>query len=233
MRLIKWACVVAVILAQSAVANAAEQGLIVTGEGIVSAEPDMASLSLGVTSTGASAGEAMQGNASAVSDILTKLDSLGIAPRDRQTSRFYLRPVWSNRNQPGNAPAKITGYEAGNSVTIRVRDLAALGRIMDGVIDLGGNEFNGLSFGLQDDSAARSAARKAAVADAMAHASELAEAAGITLGAVLRLTEGGGQSGPVMMESMSRSASMGDAVASGEVELRAFVTMVFDIVPQP
>lgn len=230
---LKWAMVLWLGLAQATLAAGVEQGLVVTGEGSVAAEPDMAMIALGVTTAGTTAAEAMQENAATVSDILSALDDLGIAAKDRQTSRFYLRPVWSNRKEPGNGEARITGYEAGNSISVRVRDLGSLGQVLDGVIALGGNEFNGLSFGLQDDTAQRSAARRAAVKDAMARASELAEAAGLKLGNVLRLSEEGGRGGPVMMESMARSASMGDAVASGEVEMRSFVTIVFDIAPLP
>ena len=167
-----------------------------------------------------------------VAAILSELDTIGIQPSDRQTSGFYLQPVHSNRaSSSDNAPPKITGYRAGNTITVRVRDLAQLGAMMDAVIETGANDFNGLRFGLNDSSAAYATARERAVADAILRAGQLAKAAGLTLGRVQRMTENSHHGGPVMMEMAQSRASMGDAIAQGEVDVTAQVTMVFAIAP--
>ena len=95
-----------------------EQGIIVTGQGSVAAAPDMATITLGVTEEAASAKAAMDKVTEAVAAILAQLDAQGIAAKDRQTSRFYLRPVHDRRPIEDGAPPRITGYEAGNSVTV-------------------------------------------------------------------------------------------------------------------
>ena len=232
MRGLKWAVIGLMSWGAVALADTPEQGVIVTGEGIVSVEPDMATIELGVTSTGETAAAAMQENAAAVARIIAELDTLGVAERDRQTSRFYLNPVWAHQQGEGDQRPRITGYEAGNSVSVRVRDLTGLGAVLDGVLKVGGNQFNGLSFGLQDDSAARAEARKAAVTDAMARSGQIAEAADLELGAVLRISEGAPAMPQPMMRDFAMAESVGNAIASGELEVRMLVTMVFDIAPQ-
>lgn len=230
MKLLKYAVVLWIVCAGWASGQAAEQGIIVTGEGRVSQTPDMASITLGVTESAETAAAVMAQVNASVAAILAELDAIGIAAADRQTSGFYLQPVHNNRvSTSSDAPPKIVGYRAGNMVTVRVRDLARLGALMDAVIETGANDFNGLRFGLEDSSEAYAMARNRAVADAMMRAEQLAEAAGVTLGGVQRMTENSHHGGPVMME-MARS-STGNAIAQGEVDVTAQVTMVFAIAP--
>ncbi len=112
---------------------------------------------------------------------------------------------------------------------VRVRDLAALGGILDTVIADGANDFNGLRFGLQDPAPLMDEARRRAVDDAMARAALLAGAAGVTLGPVLSIDDQGG-SRPMPMAEMAMRMSAGAApVAAGELTLTANVAMVFAI----
>jgi uncharacterized protein len=212
-------------------AQDAEQGIIVTGEGRVSVEPDMAVITLGVREAAPSAKEAMDQVTASVAAILERLEALGVDPADRQTSQFFLRPMYDNRPAEQATPPEITGYEAGNSVTVRVRELDGLGTLMDEVIDTGANDFNGLNFMLQDDSQALAEARKLAVADARQRAEQLAEAATLSLGNVLRMTENSYGVQPKAMEQASFRGAMDSAIASGEVDVTAQVTMTFSIAP--
>ena len=208
-----------------------QEGIIVNGEGRVAAPPDMASITLGVSENAETAGAVMEKVNTSVAAILKKLDALGIAPQDRQTAGFYLQPVHNHDQSNNNAPPRITGYRAGNTVNIRVRDLDNLGAVMDGVIATGANNFNGLRFSLQDDSEALVQARERAVADAMLRATQLAEAAGLTLGAVLRMSETSHQGQPAPMGMARASFGTGEAIAGGEVDITARVEMVFSIAP--
>ena len=224
------AAILALGVGGAALAQETEQGIIVVGEGRIATPPDMATITLGVTETASTAKAAMDAVTQAVAGILLALDAEGVAPEDRQTSGFYLHPMHREMAVDDTGPA-ITGYRAGNRVTVRVRDLTRLGAMLDVVIDIGANDFNGLNFGLQDEATPMAAARALAVADARARAEQLAEAAGLKLGNVLRLTEQSRMGGPVMMEAASRGLAMDEALASGEVDTVARVTMVFDIAP--
>ncbi|MDW4496974.1 SIMPL domain-containing protein [Sulfitobacter sp. D35] len=201
----------------------------VTGEASVPAAPDMATIRLGVTEQAADAAAAMQAASAAVGDILARLDGAGIEARDRQTSGLSLQPVWSDRSGNVDAPPQITGYEARNAVTVRVRDLDALGGLLDAVIADGANTLDGLAFDVQDPAPLEREARKAAVADAMARAQDLAEAAGVTLGPVQSIIEQVRRGGPVRLEMADAARGASVPVAAGEVGFEGSVQMVFGI----
>ncbi|MBV2360458.1 SIMPL domain-containing protein [Thalassococcus sp. CAU 1522] len=200
--------------------------LTVTGQGEAFAAPDMATVTLGMTAQADAADAAMQQVSAVVDAILARLDAFGIAAADRQTSDLSLGPIYGNR-QNDEGGRDIVGFQAYNRLTVRVRNLDDLGDVLSAVLDDGANQLDGLSFGVQDPRPVLDAARRDAVADARAKAELFAEAAGVTLGPVLSLTEGGGQTGPFPeMMSMARGA---DAVpvAAGEATFSASVMMVF------
>ncbi len=208
-------------------ASDALRQITVSGEGVVSTVPDMATINLGVTHEAKEAGAAMDATTQAAAKILQRLTDLGVAPEDMQTSSITLNPVWSNRSSSTSGNARITGFVASESVMVRLRDLSELGRIMDAVISDGANDFNGLRLSMQDPKPLMNLARKMAVADAVAKAQLLSAAAGVSLGPVQSMMEQGGAQ-PMMME-MSAARAGGVPVAAGEVSVNASVLMVFAI----
>lgn len=231
MKSIKAAIVLWGFLWSAALAQGVEEGVIVTGEGRVSAVPDMATISLGVTQTADTAADVVAQVNGSVVDILKALRALDIAEADLQTSGFYVQPLHAERRDAQTQQHAIIGYRAGNMLSVQVRDLSKLGAMMDAVIAMGGNDFNGLRFGLNDSTSATTRARKLAVKDAMSRATELADAAGIKLGSVTRLTEHSHTAGPQMQGMALARSSMAEAIAGGEVDVAVQVTMVFSIAP--
>lgn len=201
--------------------------LTVIGEGQVDSAPDTATITLGVTNEARTAGAAMDATSAAVTAILEQLTADGLAPRDMQTRDLSLQPVWSNRASSSSGPPKIEGFQASNTVVIRVRALDALGGILDRTIESGANTFQGLSFGLQDPGPVLDEARRAAVAEALRKAELYAQAAGLTLGPILELNEAGGSSQPMPMARMAMAELV--PIAQGEVTTGASVTIVFEI----
>lgn len=227
-RILSAAAVICALAGGAAWAEDTARRITVSGEGQVEAAPDMATITLGVTNEAREAKAAMEATSDAVARVLERLSSLGIAPRDLQTRELSLSPVWSDRGAAGEERRRITGFVASNTVLVRVRDLTALGGILDAVISDGANDFNGLRFGIQEPDPLMDAARRRAVADAMAQAELLAEAAGVELGPVMSISaHGGGRPAP-MAEAM-RSSAAGVPVAAGEVTVSANVSMVFAI----
>ncbi len=223
------AAAMAVTLAGTARAEPVPRQITVTGEGRVEAAPDMATIILGVTNEAPEAKAAMDATSEAVAQVLDRLSALGLAPRDIQTQRLNLSPVWSGRNASGGGRARITGFVASNMVMARVRDIETLGTVLDAVISEGANDFNGLHFGIQDQKPIIEAARKAAVADGIAKAQQLAQAAGVTLGPVVSMAEHGGHTPRPMMMEMAAARDNAIPVAAGEMTLTASVSMVFAI----
>lgn len=217
----------AFMLAMPVASEPAQRQITVTGEGLVEAQPDMATLTLGVTNEADEAQAAMAATSASVARVLERLATFGIEARDVQTQRFSLTPVWSNRGSSGSDPARITGFVASNMVMVRVRSLETLGQVLDGVISDGANDFNGLRFGVQDPKPLQDKARAAAVDDGIAKATLLANAAGVKLGPVVSISEhGGGSPRPMMME-MAAARDSSVPIAAGEVTLSASVSMVF------
>jgi uncharacterized protein len=200
----------------------------VTGEGQVQAAPDLATVSLGVTTTGETAAVAMEANSAALTAVMERIKAAGIEDRDVQTSNLSLNPNWQQPD--ASQPAKITGYVASNQLTLRVRELAKLGGILDAAIGDGANTLNGISFGLDDPEPAMNKARVDAVQKAKARAELLVGAAGVKLGRIVSMSESGGYNpGPMPMYRMAEAAADTVPVAAGEVGLTASVTITFEI----
>lgn len=215
------------LAASFASADEAQREISVSGQGSVAAAPDMAMITIGVTEEAEEAREAMRMASASVAAMLERLEAMGIDPADIQTRRLTINPVWSNRRD-NEVPPEIVGFVASNSVAVRVRDLAGLGPVLDGILEEGANEFSGLQFSLQDPDPLVNEARRAAVADAIAKAELFAEAAGVTLGPLQSLTEQGGSPRPMMME-MAAARDVSVPIAQGEVTVEASVNMVFSI----
>ena len=225
--LIAYAVIAAFLWPMAAFADASGT-LTVTGTATVNAAPDQATLSLGVTTTGATAAVAMGANNDAASAVIARLIAAKVAERDMQTTGLSLNPNWV-MNAAGTAQ-EIQGYTASSTLTVRIAALDAAGAILDAAIADGANTLNGLTFGLADPRPAEDDARKAAVADALARAQVLAQAAGETLGPIVSITEGGGGQQPMPM-LFKAAADSAVPLAAGEVGVSAEVTIVWQLKP--
>lgn len=200
----------------------------VTGEGVVSGVPDQAIVTLGVTMRAETAAQAMAANSEAQAKVIARLLAAGVGERDIQTSNLTLNPDWRSRD--GSTAPEVVGFVADNQVTIRVRDLASLGAVLDAAIQDGANTLNGLSFGLSEPRPAMDKARQQAVADAKARADLLAQAAGVSLGKIVTISESGGYVQPAPMFKADFAEAAPVPVQGGEVATTANVTIVYEIV---
>lgn len=199
----------------------------VTGDASISRAPDMATISIGVTSVGESAAEALGTNSKTMEAVIARLKEAGIAGSDLQTSGLSVNPTYNN-SPSGSSVATASGFTAMNVLTVGIRDLDGLGGVLDAVVSDGANTLNGVSFGLVNPGPALDEARKAAVADARARAEVLAGAAGVKLGDLVSLTEGYGfGGGPAPMFRAEAASAV--PVERGEVSYQATVTVVWEI----
>ena len=192
--------------------------------------PDMASISLGVMTDGPTAAAALQANAQRMTAVIASLKKAGIAERDIQTSGLNLSPQY---RYVENQPPQLTGYQASNQVTVTVRDLKKLGAAVDATVAAGANQVNGVSFGLQDPSAAEDAARERAVKALAARADLYARATGLRLVRLVSLSEAGGYTPrpPIPMVEMAsfRGKAADTPVAGGEVAVRVDLSAVYEL----
>ncbi|MGA9089286.1 MAG: SIMPL domain-containing protein [Bradyrhizobium sp.] len=203
----------------------------VTGEAQVSVPPDLAQIDGGVTSEAKTAREASEANNAAMGNVLLALKGAGLDDRDYQTSRLSLQPQ-SSPGRPG-VPSAIVGYRASNRVTIRLRDLTKVARVIDLLVGAGANDIGGISFTVSQASKLLDEAREQAVADARRKAEIYARAAGVTLGAPLSISEQGAP-GPVLYRRMAAPmATSGAPVAQGEDTLQVTVSVSWAIKQAP
>jgi uncharacterized protein len=212
-----------------------EAVVMVTGEGHSSIAPDMAIVTLAVVKQSKTAREALDENSKAMGAVLATLKDAGIAERDLQTSGFSIQPQYNypNNNNGQSQPPELVGYQATNSLSVRVRDLGKLGTIIDQAVNLGVNQGGDIQFTNDKPDEALTAARKDAVADAMEKAKTLTEAAGVKLGRVIEISENSIRPTP---QPMFRAAMMKDAapapavpVAGGENTYDVSVNVTYAI----
>ena len=191
--------------------------------------PDIATISTGVVTQAADANAAMRDNAVQMDRMLAALRAAGIAPRDIQTSGINLNPQYKYAE---NQPPAIVGYQASNTVNVKVRELAKLGKVLDALVAQGANQINGPSFGIDQPEAALEEARLAAVKKAQAQAQTYARALGLQVKRIVSISEGGASlPRPVpMMRAMAADAGFKEtAVAPGESSVSVSVEMVFEL----
>jgi len=197
----------------------------VTGEATVAVAPDAAVIRIGVTSQDKTAREASEANAKQMTAVLAAIKDTGIADRDVQTSRLSLQPQYEP-NKSGTA--RLTGFQATNQVTVRIRDIDKLPVFLDRAIAAGANEMSGIEFVISEQSKLLDRARDDAIADARRKAELYAQAAGSKLGPVVSITEEGSATPPRPMQAMRAGAV---PIAPGEQTLRATVTVSYELTP--
>jgi uncharacterized protein YggE len=191
--------------------------------------PDVATISTGVVTQAADANAAMRDNAVQMDKMMAALRAAGIAARDIQTSGINLNPQYKYAD---NQPPAIVGYQASNSVNVKVRELAKLGKVLDALVAQGANQINGPSFGIDKPEAAMEEARLAAVKKAQAQAQTYARALGLQVKRIVSISEGGaGQPGPMPVMRMMAAAPMekDTAISPGESSVSVSVEMVFEL----
>ena len=200
----------------------------VSGQGIVLVAPDMATLTLGVSTFDKQASRAMNANSQEMNKVMDAVISAGIAKKDIQTQQLSLFPRWDNRS--GTQERVISGYEAVNTISIRVLEISSLGSVIDTVAKVGANRIQGIQFGIQNQRPHLDEARKRAVIDARAKAKVYAEAAGVTLAEIMHISEPTSQIQPRGMMRAEMSMVRDSApIAEGEMSISATIDILFGL----
>ncbi|WP_422056228.1 SIMPL domain-containing protein [Sphingomonas sp.] len=198
----------------------------VVAEGRVNRVPDVAVIRAGVVSQGATAAEALSANARQMASVLAALKGAGIADRDIQTATISLSPQYRYAE---NQPPVITGYQASNSVSVKFRDIARSGTILDTLVKQGANQIDGPSLTIDAIDGAMDEARVDAVKRARARADLYARALGMRIDRILMVSEGsdGGAPGPVPQMMVRAEAKDATQIAPGEQQVNATVRIRF------
>ena len=201
----------------------------ITATGEVTRVPDIAVISAGVVTRSPTAGGAIQQAAARMARVRAALKSAGVQDRDIQTSNINLNPEYRYEN---NQPPQLVGYSASNQLSIRFRDIASAGRILDALVAEGANQINGPTLTIDKPESALDEARAKAVAIARARAELYARSFGLRIVRVVWVSEGGGSYPvpppvPMMMEARAKAADT--SIEAGEQKLQVTLAVTYEL----
>lgn len=199
----------------------------ISATGEVSRVPDIARIGAGVVTQAKGATEALAQNAQQMSRVIAALKRAGIAERDIQTSSISLNPEY---RYVDNQQPVLTGYRASNEVSIRFRDIAETGSILDALVAQGANQINGPMLGIDKPEQALDEARKLALTNARARAELYARALGKKVTRILSISESGAAIPyPMPMARMQVADAAETKIAPGEQTLSVSVSVSFEL----
>ena len=194
--------------------------------GTISGTPDVVTIVIGVQTQSASAQTALDDNNKKAAEVIGVLKDSGVAPADLQTSQLSINPSYDEKGQ------QITGYQVTNMVTAKLRDISTAGAVIDAAGKTAGDAIRvqQLSFSIDDDSALRAQARADAVRRAQAQAKQMADAAGVQLGAIRSITEAPAAT-PTIYPAMAGADTAAASVPlqPGSQELSVVVQVIYAI----
>lgn len=213
----------------TAAGHVMKRTIAVTGVGEASRAPDMANLSIGVDAEGATAAEALRKNSTQLEATIKSLTDSGVEKKDIQTSGLNVGAKYDY--SPDGRPPRIIGYQASNTVSVKLRSLDKAGAVIDKAVGVGANRLDSIWFSFADPKPVMNDARKAAVADARERASLYAEAAGVKLGPILSISDSYSPGpGPMpVMARMDMAEAKNVPIMPGESSVSASVTIIYEI----
>jgi len=204
----------------------------VSGEGRVSAAPDIALMSFGVTTERSTVAQATKENTAKMNAVIAAVKSKGVADKDIRSTQYQLNPVYE---YPVGGRAYIRGYSISQMVEVKMRDFDTIGDVVAAATDVGANQAGSLQFTIDKPEDLQAVARKEAIEKAKAKAKEIADESGLRLGRLMNVSEGGNTPTPVpmyakayAMDAMSESAPTPD-IQAGEQEIVVNVTLTYEV----
>jgi len=213
--------------------NNQQEGIWVSGDGKVSAVPDIAILRLGIEAQEVSVADAQAQATEAMNAVMAALTDNGLAEKDIQTQYFNIQRV--TRWDENKGQEVLIGYRVTNMIIAKIRDMEKVGAIIDAAVSAGGDltRIDSISFSIEDPSAYQTEARQKAMADAAAKAKQMAELAGVTLGKPTYITENAYIPSPVyrqdFFEKAAGAPAMETPISPGELEVSSTVQITYAI----
>jgi uncharacterized protein YggE len=194
------------------------------GQASVSVTPNMALVDVGVSTQAATAQDASQQNAAQAGTVISALQALLGTTASIKTISYSVSPVYNTGQN-----ATIIGYVVTNIVEVTLTDLTLVGKVIDTAIQSGANRVQGVSFGLQDNTAPVAQALKTAASSALSQAAAIASGLNVHTGSVLRASEGVNTANPTALAPIAGGAST--PIQTGMVVIQASVTIEVAITP--
>lgn len=203
----------------------------VNGDGEVSVTPDIAYVSLGVTTEKSSVGEAQKSNSDTMNNVIAAIKKAGVASEDIKTSNYSISPKYNYNDKTGNST--IVGYTVTSTLSVTVKNISSVGSIIDTAISNGANNSNGIAFGVSDYEKYYNMALTNAISNAKAKAQVMAGCIDVKLSLPTKITE---NSSGVPTEyrvfydvaAKNSSSAQGMTVEAGTYKIKANVSLVYE-----
>lgn len=219
---------------QAAADYEAENILTAGGVGKVNVKPDVAYVEMGVMTMNKDAQKAQEDNKTTMNKVITKLKSMGIDEKDIQTTTYNISPQYNYQNNKQT----LEGYRVENVVRVTVRNIDKVGDILDAGAKEGINRSYGITFSVLDTDGVYKQALQKAIDNAKGKADVMAKQSGVTLKKPVAIYEGNAPQSIYQyqrtgisydMAEKELAAAAGIPISSGELEIQANVTVVYQI----
>lgn len=199
-----------------------------SGEGKITAKPDIAMISASVVTNATEAKTAQDQNATKSNAVTDFLKAQGIDEKDIKTSNYNIYPQY-NYPQYGGQPS-ISGYQVSQSFDVKVRDLTKVSKIISGLVSAGANQVNNLGLQIDNPEALQAQARQLAIDNAKKKAQDLQSQVGISLGHIVGFSENTGGT-PIMYAArgMGGGSAPSPDISAGQNEIVSDVTLIYQI----
>jgi hypothetical protein len=194
------------------------------------ATPDIATVDLGVSNTASTPDKAASDNATKANAIIDAIKALGIDAKDIQTSNYSVNPSYNY----DVSPARVVGYDANETLTVKIRNTDIAGNVLTKVLSLGATNVSGLQYTVEEPATVEAEARKNAIAKAYEQAAAIATAMHAKLGGVISYSEYDNSPSPYpyafdVMKSNSGGGSPTPSLQPGQTEVSKTVQIEFAI----
>ncbi len=195
-----------------------------------SATPDVVTADLGVTNTASTPEKAGSDNAAKTNLIIEAVKAMGVDAKDIQTSNYSVNPSYNY----DSSPAKVVGYDANETITVKIRNTETAGSILNKALSLGATNINGLQYTVDDPAAVEAQARENAIAKAYEQGAAIATAMHAKLGHVISYSEYDASPSPIfygkdMLSSQGGGNGMVPSLQPGQTEVSKTVSIEFAI----
>lgn len=205
----------------------------VVGKGELSIKPDIVYLSIGVSTSAATAEEAQKTNGAKITKLTTLLKKTwGIADKDIQSTQFYVQPNYTYNEKEGQ---QVKGYNAQHTMQVSYRDLSKVGQLLDAASSAGANNIGNARFAIEDPSAFEAQVIEKAMANADVKAAAIAKVAKRSLGQVVTVIQSDDGNNPVfytesaMLSKSSADMNAGTSVEAGEVKVSTQLSVMYEL----
>jgi uncharacterized protein YggE len=214
--------------------NSGQTGISVQGQGIAYGAPDVADVDIGVQAQARDVSAAREQAAQTMEAVNKAIKANGVADADIRTTQFSVDPRYSSGPPPTNTQT-ITGYQVTNVVTVRIRKLDTVGKIVDDATAAGGNNtvIRRMVFSILDQTKLQTEARALAVKDAKERGDKLAQLNGVKLGKPMTVSESIGGSGPIPLAAPAvaapRTGDFATTIETGQLRIVVNVNINYAI----